>query len=259
MTYSFIRYEKKESFAVLTISRPDALNALSTPLLGELGAALEEAGKDGGVRALIITGQGEKAFVAGADINELEALSSVGEAQAYLRRGQVIFDGIENLGKPVIAAVNGYALGGGCEMAMSCSVRIASEKARFGQPEITLGIIPGYGGTQRLPRLIGKGRALELLLTGKMIDAQEAFRIGLVNAVVPPDALLPTAEGLARTMSSQSSAAVRLILDAVNKGTGLTLEDALLLESYLGAQSMLTPDAKKGLRAFLEKKTEKKK
>ncbi len=254
MAYTFLRYEKKENFATLTIARPEVLNALSAALLGELGQVIGEVGRDDSVRVLIITGQGEKAFVAGADIKELEALSSVTEAQVYIRRGQVLFDCIENLGKPVIAAVNGFALGGGCELAMACSIRIASEKARFGQPEITLGIMPAYGGTQRLPRLVGKGRALELLVTGKMIDAQEALRIGLVNAVVPPDALLSTAEGLARTIASQSPIAIRLILDAVNKGIGMTLEDGLLLESYIGAQSMLTPDAKKGLRAFLEKK-----
>lgn len=254
MGYVNLRYEKKETFALLTISRPEVLNALSSLLLTELGQALDEIRRDDGVRAVIVTGQGDKAFVAGADIKELEALSSAAEAQAYLRRGQAIFNSIENIGKPVIAAVNGYALGGGCELAMTCSIRIASERAKFGQPEINLGIIPGYGGTQRLPRLAGRGRALEILLTGKMIDAGEALRIGLVNAVVPHDSLITAAEETARTMASKSPTAVRMILDAVNRGAGLTLEDALALESYIGGQSLVTQDAKKGLRAFLEKK-----
>jgi len=254
MGYSLLRYEKKENIAILTIARPEVLNALSTPLLTELGQALGEAGKDDGVRVLIITGMGEKAFVAGADIKELEALASIPEAQAYLRRGQVIFNCIEGLGKPVIAAINGFALGGGCEMAMACSIRIASDKARFGQPEINLGIIPGYGGTQRLPRHIGKGPALELLLTGKMIDAQEALRLGLVNAVVPPDKLMSTAEELASVIASKSVHAVRMILEVVNRGIGITLEDGLAIESHLGAQTFLTQEAKQGLRAFLEKK-----
>src|SRR6185369_7463537 len=191
-----IIYEKKGAIAYVTVNRPKVLNALNTATMGELRAAFLDAKNDNMVRVIIMTGSGEKAFIAGADINELNKLSPV-EAKEYTHRGQAVFDLIENLGKPVIACINGFALGGGCELAMACTMRLANESAKLGQPEVKLGIIPGYGGTQRLPRLVGKGMAMQLNLTGEIISAQEAHRIGLVNEVVPAAELMPRAEAIA--------------------------------------------------------------
>jgi enoyl-CoA hydratase len=205
------------------------------------------------VRVAIITGEGEKAFVAGADINEFNALSSI-EAQDLALRGQALFNLIETCGKPVIAAVNGFALGGGCELALACTIRIASENARFGQPETKLGLIPGYGGTQRLPRLIGKGRALQIILTGEMVRADEAYRIGLVNEVLPSAELLPHAEALAHKIIANAPIATRYSLEAVNKGVHMSLDQGLAYEAALFGLCFATSDKNEGTRAFLEKR-----
>jgi enoyl-CoA hydratase len=248
-----IRYEKKDQIAFVTISRPKVLNALNTRTMEELSRAFQSVRDDDDVRVAILTGEGEKAFVAGADINELALLGPV-EAEMFSARGQAIFSLIESCGKPVIAAVNGFALGGGCELALACTVRLASENARFGQPEIKLGIIPGYGGTQRLPRIVGKGRALQIFLTGDMIRADEAYRIGLVNEVLPIAELLPHAEALAHKMIANAPLATRYCLDAVNKGLNMPLADALAHEAALFGLSCATTDKKEGTSAFLEKR-----
>jgi enoyl-CoA hydratase len=219
----------------------------------ELEAAFLAISQDAAIRAVVVTGAGEKAFVAGADIQELAPLGAV-EGHAMAARGQAVFDLIENCGKPVIAAINGFALGGGCELAMACTIRIASENARLGQPEVKLGILPGYGATQRLPRLVGKGAALKLLLTGDMVGASEAFRIGLVDEVVPAEALLPRAEALARSISVNAPLAVRGCLEAVHTGYDLPLASALALEASLFGLSCATADKAEGTRAFLEKR-----
>jgi enoyl-CoA hydratase len=254
-TQSFenIRYEKKDQIAFVTIARPKVLNALNAPTMLELVRAFELVRDDDDVRVAILTGEGEKAFVAGADINEFGALSAV-QAAALARRGQATFTAIENCGKPVIAAVNGFALGGGCELALACTIRIAAQTARFGQPEIKLGIIPGYGGTQRLPRLIGKGLALQYILTADMIKAEDALRIGLVNEVVPLDELLPHVEALARRIIANAPIAGRYALDAVNKGMEMTLAEGLEYEASLFGLCFATADKKEGTQAFLEKR-----
>lgn len=248
-----ILYEVKDQVAFVTINRPKVLNALNDVTIGEMRQLFLALRHDAGVRAVIITGAGEKGFVAGADINELALQNPAGGMDRSLR-GQHVLQLLETMGKPVIAAVNGYALGGGCELALACSVRIASTHAKLGQPEVKLGIIPGYGGTQRLTRLIGKGPALQLLLTGEIIDAQEALRLGLVNRVVEPPQLLPEAEALARKMIVNAPLALRYCLDAVHHGLELTEQEGLFLEATLFGMSCATEDMREGTRAFLEKR-----
>jgi len=246
-------YEKKDGIAYITLNRPKVLNALNKRALADLSAAFEDARDDAEVRGVIITGSGDKAFIAGADINEVATDTPV-EAEQKTRRGQAVMDLIENLGKPVVAAVNGFALGGGCETALACTVRIASENAKFGLPEVKLGIIPGYGGTQRLPRLVGKGHALRMILTGEMIGAQEAYRIGLVNEVVPAPELIGRAEAILKQMGGNAPLSLKYALQAVNKGLETSLSEGLLLESSLVAICTSTEDKKEGTSAFLEKR-----
>jgi enoyl-CoA hydratase len=246
-------YEKTDGIARVTVNRPAVRNALNSQTIRELKAAFAEAKGDDEVRVVILTGSGDKAFVAGADINELATQTPVA-GKDYSLAGQAVFDAIENLGKPVIAAVNGYALGGGCELAMACTFRIASENAVFGQPEVKLGIIPGYGGSQRLPRLVGKGRAMQILLTGDMVPAPEAHRIGLVNQVVPQAELLSTAESAARKIMANGPVAVRLCMEAVHRGMEMTQAEGQFLEATLFALCCATDDMKEGTRAFLEKR-----
>jgi enoyl-CoA hydratase len=250
---STLLFELTDGIARITVNRPDKLNALNAIVIAELGDAVTRIETDSAVRGAILTGAGGKAFVAGADIAELtEQGAAGGRARALV--GQLVFRRLERCGKPVIAAVNGFALGGGCELAMACHLRVASEQARFGQPEVKLGIAPGYGGTVRLPRLVGKGRALELLLTGEMIDAQEALRIGLVNRVVPADRLLAEAEAMLRTILTNGPLAVRACLEAVDNGLDMTIDQALLLEaSYFGLLSA-TEDMREGTEAFIAKR-----
>ena len=245
--------ERDGDVAVLTINRPNVLNALNRSTLDELRRALLDLQRDDSVRAIIITGVGDKAFVAGADINELAVQSPI-SAREHALAGQHVFDLIENLGKPVIAAVNGFALGGGCELAMACTLRLAADTARLGQPEINLGLLPGYAGTQRLPRLVGKGKALELLLTGRAIGATEAERIGLVNRVVPGPDLLTEARKLAGDLARQSPTAMRYILTAVNKGLEMPFAEGCVYEATLFGLVAATEDMQEGTRAFLEKR-----
>jgi len=253
MAFQNLLLERKDGVAVITINRPDKLNALNDATVAELDRAFAEVGADDSVRGVILTGSGEKAFVAGADIAELATQSPVDGKERSIR-GQKVLDRIEDLGKPVVAAVNGFALGGGCELAMACHVRIASENARMGTPEVKLGIMCGYAGSQRLPRLVGKGRALELLLTGEMVDAQEALRIGLVNRVVPKDKLMAEAEALVRKMIANGPVALRFTLEAVNSGLELPLAEAQYLEATLFGLICTTADMKEGTQAFLEKR-----
>src|SRR5690242_15122596 len=252
MPFEFLTLDVADRVATLTINRPDKLNALNDATIAELGHAIDQIRVDDSIGGVILTGAG-RAFVAGADISELSSQSPVlGKARA--RAGQDVFRRFETCPKPVIAAVNGFALGGGCELAMACHVRIASETAKFGQPEVKLGIAPGYGGTQRLPRLVGKGNALHLILTGEMIDAREAHRIGLVTRVVPGGELLPTAEQILRGILSMGPLAVRLALEAVDQGPEMTLDEGLLLEANHFGLLAATEDMKEGLTAFLEKR-----
>ncbi|HKS95493.1 MAG TPA: enoyl-CoA hydratase-related protein [Terriglobia bacterium] len=253
MSYETLLYEKRDGVAIVTVNRPEKLNALNQRVMTELGACFVEINKDDGVRAVILTGAGEKAFVAGADINELAVQTPVQGKETSLA-GQRVLDAIENLGKPVVAAVNGYALGGGCELAMACTLRIASENARFGQPEVKLGIIPGYAGTQRLPRLVGKGLAQQMILTGDPITAAEAYRIGLVNQVVPLNELMSAAEALARKIVVNAPLAVKFAMEAVNHGMEMTAEQGQFLEATLFGLCCTTADMKEGTRAFLEKR-----
>jgi enoyl-CoA hydratase len=250
---SGLTLQREGAVAVVTFNRPKVLNALNLATLDELAATMRQLQHDATVRCVIITGAGEKSFVAGADINELAALTPT-LGREHARAGQAVFDIIEQLGKPVIAAINGYALGGGCELAMACTLRIAADTARLGQPEINLGIIPGYGGTQRLARLIGTGRALELLLTGEQIGAAEALRLGLVNRVVPPADLMPEAHKLAATIAGKAPVAVRYILEAVRCGMQQPLGDAQAFEATLFGLVASTEDMREGTRAFLEKR-----
>ncbi len=248
-----ILYEKGDGIAYVTINRPKVLNALNAQTWKDLRAAFGEAREDGAVRGVILTGAGDKSFVAGADIGELAHVTAV-EAEESSSYGQAVLSLIENLGKPVVGAVNGFALGGGCELAMACSVRIASENAKFGQPEVKLGLLPGGGGTQRLPRLIGKGRALQLILSGETISAQEAYRIGLVNEVVRAADLITRAEAVLRRIFSNAPVAIRYALEAVNKGLETSQSEGLALEaSYFGLCAG-TEDKKEGTSAFLEKR-----
>jgi len=253
MNYETLLFEIKDGVALITINRPDKLNALNDQVLEELGSAAERLATEDPIKGAILTGAGRKAFVAGADIGEL-AKQGAFDGKARALRGQAVLRRLETCGKPLLAAVNGYALGGGCELAMACHLRIASENARFGQPEVKLGIAPGYGGTQRLPRLVGKGNALYLILTGEMIDAGEAHRIGLVNKVVPAEQLLGEAEKMLRGILAMGPLAVRLALEAVERGLGMTLEDGLLLEANHFGLLAGTRDMKEGLTAFLEKR-----
>jgi enoyl-CoA hydratase len=253
MAYETLIVEIRDGVAVVTVNRPDKLNALSDRTMEELGRAFAALAEDAAVRGVILTGAGEKAFVAGADIGELATQSPV-EGRERSIRGQRVLDSIENLGKPVVAAVNGFALGGGCELALACHVRVASEGARMGTPEVKLGIMCGYGGTQRLPRLVGKGRALEMLLTGEMVDAQEALRIGLVNRVVPKEKLLAEAEALLRKMLANGPLSLRYVLEAVNDGLEMPLDEAQRAEATLFGLICSTGDMKEGTKAFLEKR-----
>ena len=254
MSYSHIVFETgADGIAQLTINRPDKLNALNTATVLELEDAFRRARTEPSIRALIVTGAGEKAFVAGADINELAVLSPV-EAQAYAARGQRIFRELETMPKPSVAAVNGFALGGGLELAMSCTVRFASPNARLGQPEIKLGILPGYGGTQRLPRLIGRGRALEMLLAGDPVDAAEAHRIGLVNAVVAQADLIQHSRQWLKKVLANAPVAAMLIVEAVDLGLNSSLDDGLRYEALAFGLAAATEDRREGTRAFLEKR-----
>jgi enoyl-CoA hydratase len=253
MPYSTLLYDLRDGIAVITVNRPDKLNALNDTVISELGVAIDAARDDAAVRAVILTGAGPKAFVAGADISELSSQSPF-EGKARSLRGQAVFRRFEALRKPVVAAVNGFCLGGGCELAMACHLRIASGTAKFGQPEVKLGIGPGYGGTVRLPRLIGRGRAIQLLLTGEMIDAEEAWRIGLVNRVVAADKLLAEAEAFLRTVLAQGPLAVQCVLEAVDAGFEMTSQDALLLEANHFGLLSSTADMREGMKAFLEKR-----
>jgi enoyl-CoA hydratase/carnithine racemase len=249
-----VLYEKKDAIAYVTANRPKVLNALSTQTWKDLRTAFEDARDDATVLGVILTGAGDKAFIAGADIGELAHATAI-DAERSSRFGQDVLDLIENLGKPVIAAVNGFALGGGCETAMACTIRIAAESAKFGQPEVKLGLLPGGGGTQRLPRLVGKGRALQLILSGEMISAQEAYRIGLVNEVVPAADLIARAEAILKKVASNAPIAVKFALEAANKGMETSQAESLLLEaSYFGLCAG-TEDKKEGTSAFLEKRT----
>jgi enoyl-CoA hydratase len=253
MAYENLLIERDGGVLVVTINRPEKLNALNTKTVTELGQVMEEAASDAAVKAILLTGSGEKSFVAGADINELAVQTPV-SGREHARTGQRVFDRIERLSKPVIAAVNGFALGGGCELAMACTLRIASDTAKFGQPEINLGLIPGYAGSQRLPRLVGRGRALEMLLTGAQITAEEAHRIGLVNKVVPAASLMTEARALAHTLAGKAPVAVRYILEAVAGGLEMPFADAQDYEATLFGLVSTTDDMREGTRAFLEKR-----
>ncbi len=253
MSYENIRREDRDGVAFVTIHRPDKLNALNDQTIGELQHCFDALGTDDSVRGVIVTGSGEKAFIAGADIGELASQSPLG-ARPLAMKGQKLMNTIEQLPKPVIAAVNGYALGGGCELAIACHLRFASVNAMIGLPEVTLGIIPGYGGTQRLPRLVGKGRALELILTAKPIGADEAERIGLVNRVFTQDVLLEETEKALRKIMAHGPVAVGFALDAVNHGSDMSLADGLNYEATFFGLLTATDDVKEGMTAFLEKR-----
>src|ERR1700693_2299706 len=253
LTLANVLYEKKGAIAYVTVNRPTVLNALDLLTWKDLRTAFESAQNDATVRGVILTGAGNKAFIAGADINEL-AHATAFEAEQASRFGQDVLDLIENLGKPVIGAVNGFALGGGCEAAMACTIRIAVDTAKFGQPEVALGLIPGGGGTQRLPRLVGKGRALQLILSGEMIDAQEAYRIGLVNEIVSAAGLIARAEAILKKIGANAPIAVKLSLEAVNKGLETGQAEGLLLEASYFGLCAATEDKKEGTTAFLEKR-----
>jgi enoyl-CoA hydratase len=256
MAYATLLFDVRDRIAFVTINRPEKLNALNDEVMGELAHAADRIATDAGIGGAIITGAGPKAFVAGADIADLAQQGPLDGRERALR-GQAVLRRLETCGKPVIAAVNGFALGGGCELALACHLRIASDTAKFGQPEVKLGIAPGYGGTQRLPRLVGKGVALKLILTGETIDAQEAYRIGLVNKVVAPGALLGEAEAMLRSILAMGPVAVRLALEAVERGLDMTLDDGLLLEANCFGLLAATSDMKEGLTAFLEKRAPK--
>jgi enoyl-CoA hydratase len=253
MTFSNILFEKKNAIAYVTVNRPKVLNALNMATMEELRVAFHAIKNDASVRVVILTGAGEKAFIAGADIAELAQHDAV-SGKEYTHRGQSVLNLIENLGKPVIACINGFALGGGCEIAMACTMRLASDNSKLGQPEVKLGIIPGYGGTQRLPRLVGKGIAMQLLISGEMISAQEAHRIGLVNEVVPAAELIARAEAIAAKIIANGPLAVQYTMEAVNKGMEMPLAEGLYLEAVLFGAACATEDKKDGTAAFLEKR-----
>jgi enoyl-CoA hydratase len=253
MTYENILLEKKNSIAYVTVNRPKVLNALNSATMEELRTAFHDIKNDDGIRVVLLTGSEEKAFVAGADIGEL-AQQDVVNGKKFAHRGHNVFNLIENLGKPVIACINGFALGGGCELALACTMRLASDNAKLGQPEVKLGIIPGYGGSQRLPRLVGKGLAMQMVLAGEMITAQEAHRIGLVNEVTAPADLIPRAEAIAAKIIANAPLAVQYAIEAVNKGMEMTLAEGLHLEATLFGVCCATEDKKEGTTAFLEKR-----
>jgi enoyl-CoA hydratase len=253
MTYQTLLLESKDGIATLTINRPDKLNALNDEVVRELHAAALALATDDAVRGVILTGAGPKAFVAGADIGDLARQGVIDGRQRALTGQQMLY-AIERMGKPVLAAVNGFALGGGCELAMACHIRICSDNARFGQPEVNLGITPGYGGTQRLPRIVGKGNALYMLLTGEHVKADDALRMGLVSKVVPQDQLMAEAEKLMKTIVSKGPVALRLTIDAVDRGLETTLEEGLRIEADAFGLVASTADMKEGLTAFLEKR-----
>ena len=248
-----VLYEKKGSIAYVTVNRPKVLNALNSQTWKDLRAAFEDARDDAAVRGVILTGAGDKAFIAGADIGELAHATAL-DAQRSSRFGQDVLDLIENLGKPVVAAINGFALGGGCETAMACTIRIAVEHAKFGQPEVKLGLVPGCGGTQRLPRLIGKGRALQLILSGGVTSAQEAYRMGLINEIVPATDLITRAEAILGEIASNAPVAVKYAIEATNKGMDTSQSEGLLLEASYFGLCAATEDKKEGTAAFLEKR-----
>ena len=253
LIFQNILYEKKGGIAYVTVNRPKVLNALSQAVRHELRTAFEDARSDPAIHGAIVTGSGERAFVAGADIAELARVNAI-EAEETIREAQGVFDLVETLGKPVVAAINGFALGGGCELAMACTVRIAVEEAKFGQPEVKLGLIPGGGGTQRLPRLVGKGLALHLILTGEMISAQEAWRIGLVNEIVPRAVLIPRAEAILKQIGANAPIAIKHALEAVHRGMETSEAEGLVIERSLFAICAATEDKKEGTSAFLEKR-----
>jgi enoyl-CoA hydratase len=253
MPYRNLIFEKKDHIGTITFNRPRVLNALNRETMDELDALLSEARNDTDLRVLILTGAGDKAFIAGADINELARQTPTSGRETSLH-GQAVLHKLETLGKPSIAAINGFALGGGCEMALACSIRLASRTAKLGQPEVKLGIIPGYGGTQRLARLCGKGVAFELCLGGEMISAEEAQRIGLVNHVYEPGELLAAAQSLAGKIAANAPVAVQLTMEAVERGPDMPQEQALFLEAALFGVSCATEDMREGTRAFLEKR-----
>lgn len=253
MSYENVLTENRDGILWMTVNRPEKLNALNQTTLAEIGNAIASAGNDDQVLAVVVTGAGDKAFVAGADIGELNSLGPV-EAKKFALRGQAIFLQIERLTKPVVAAVNGFAFGGGCELAMACHLRVASSSAIFGQPEVKLGLIPGYAGTQRLPRLVGRGRALEILLTGRNVDAEEAERIGLVTAVCEPEELANTVDSLLRKVLANGPLAVAHCIEAVNHGLDLPLDDACLLEATLFGVGAASEEMREGTSAFLEKR-----
>jgi enoyl-CoA hydratase len=254
MPYETLLLDVRDGIAFLTVNRPDKLNALNDAVIADLDRAVAQIEGDDAIKGAILTGAGPKAFVAGADIGELSKQNQItGKARAM--RGQAVFRRLERCGKPVIAAVNGFALGGGCELAMACHLRVASETAKFGQPEVKLGIGPGYGGTVRLPRLVGKGRALDLLLTARMVGAEEALQMGLVNRVVPADTLMAESETLLRGILANGPLAVRLCIEAVDAGLEMSLDEALLLEANHFGLLSSTDDMREGMGAFLEKRT----
>ena len=253
MEYVNLILEQKGAIAVLTINRPKALNALNVDTLTELSTVFDELGRDSSVKVVILTGSGEKAFVAGADITQMKEFNTL-EGRRFGQLGQATFRKLELLSQPVIAAVNGFALGGGCELAMACNIRLASENAKFGQPEVTLGLTAGFGGTQRLPRLVGTGVASELLFTGDIIDAQEAYRIGLVNHVYPSDTLMEEALKLANRIAGRAPAAVQLSKSAIQRGVNMDLDSALAYEAEVFALTFSTQDQVEGCTAFLERR-----
>jgi len=253
MSYENILYEKKEGIATITFNRPKVLNALNRKTVEELQSALLDARDDTSVRVLILTGVGEKAFVAGADIGELSQQTPV-DGKDFSLFGQSVFHLLETIGKPSICAINGFALGGGCELALSCSIRIASKTAKLGQPEVKLGILPGYGGSQRLTRLCGKGVAHELCLTGEMIAAEEALRIGLVNHTYEPAELIPAAEAMAKKIIANAPLAVKFTMEAIERGMEMPLEEGLFLEATLFGVACATEDMREGTKAFVEKR-----
>ena len=248
-----VRVETSDRIRTLTVNRPEKLNALNSDVMAALDRALDEARADESVGVVVITGAGEKAFIAGADIGELAKLSPL-EGREHALKGQAVLAKLETLGKPVIAAVNGYALGGGCELALACTIRIAAENARFGQPEVKLGILPGYGGSQRLARLVGKGRAMQLCLTAEQIDAAEAYRIGLVNRVVPAGQALTAALEMGKAILANGPVACRYVIEAIHRGLEMPLAEGLGLEATLFGLCAATSDTKEGMTAFLEKR-----
>lgn len=254
MDYSSLMLTREEDIAIVTFNRPKVLNALNHVTMEELSAVLDELADESDIRCIILTGAGEKAFVAGADINELRAIASVADGAAFAAKGQTVLFKVENFDKPVIAAINGYALGGGCELAMACDIRVAADSARLGQTEINLGIIPGWGGTQRLPRLVGKGRAKWLILTGDMISAQEALRIGLVDFVVGADMLMETAKELAHKIASKAPLALAWAKRSINVGAETDLVTACAYEASQFGLVCGTEDRLEGTSAFLEKR-----